>query len=427
MRALGVIRFEEWTQGRSVSSFGTNSGATKIPFQGWHPFKEAFTPEIVSRAIAESQIEVACCLDPFGGSGTTALACQFLGVHPVTIEVNPYLADSIEAKLSQYNPDVLARDLRIVLRGARESRIDALSFFSVLPPTFLEPGVANRWIFNLEVANRLASLLSSINRLGNATHRRLFKVLLGGLLIEISNVSISGKGRRYRKGWDKRRLDPQKVDTLFSEAVHRAIVEIRRYAGRAHKDFELLRGDCRVLLRDSMPVDLVVFSPPYPNSFDYTDVYNVELWVLGYLNDRSDNQGLRRSTLCSHVQVSRNFPPAPSGSTTLSSTMDKLIAARPKLWSSWIPEMVGGYFSDLCEVLCNAYAALAVGGKVWMVVGDSRYAGVQIEAAKILAELAVLVGYSVDNLESFRSMRSSAQQGGRPELAEALLVLSKHG
>ena len=33
------------------------------------------------------------------------------------------------------------------------------------------------------------------------------------------------------------------------------------------------------------PHDLAVFSPPYPNSFDYTDVYNVELWAMGYLRN----------------------------------------------------------------------------------------------------------------------------------------------
>ena len=51
-----VIRFEEWTKGRSISSLSTNSGAPKLPFQSWHRFKEAFAPELVARAISESEI-----------------------------------------------------------------------------------------------------------------------------------------------------------------------------------------------------------------------------------------------------------------------------------------------------------------------------------------------------------------------------------
>lgn len=425
MGKIGLVEFEDWTQGRSVSSLGTNSGALQIPFQTWHHFKEAFAPEVVYRAVSESEIKVNRCLDPFGGSGTTALACQFLGVKPITMEVNPYLADLIEAKLSQYNVDALARDLRMILRDASLGRVNAQEMFTALPQTFIEPGVSSRWIFNIGVANHIASLLAAIDNLEVPSHRRLFRVLLGGVLVEVSNVVISGKGRRYRRGWEKRLADPQKVDKAFSDSAHRAIVDIRQYASRAEKGFDLKRGDCRALLRKGAPADLVIFSPPYPNSFDYTDVYNIELWVLGYLCDWSENQLLRKSTLCSHVQISRDFPVAPPGSPTLNRVLDGLALARRELWSNWIPEMVGGYFADLWNVLCSIYRSLALNGKAWMVVGDSRYAGVQVETAKILSELSVRIGYTVESMEPFRSMRASAQQGGRPELSEALVVLSK--
>ena len=84
------VSFESWTRQRKIVSIGTNAGAEPLPFQSWHHFKEAFAPEVVARAVRQSQRNVTRCLDPFGGSGTTALACQFLGVAPTTIEVNPY-------------------------------------------------------------------------------------------------------------------------------------------------------------------------------------------------------------------------------------------------------------------------------------------------------------------------------------------------
>ena len=76
------VTFDEWTGRRKLASFGTNAGAEELPFQQWKHIKEAYPPELVARAIDESSIPVRKCLDPFGGSGTTALACQFLGVHP---------------------------------------------------------------------------------------------------------------------------------------------------------------------------------------------------------------------------------------------------------------------------------------------------------------------------------------------------------
>ena len=60
-----------------------------------------------------------------------------------------------------------------------------------------------------------------------------------------------------------------------------------------------------------------------------------------------------------------------------------------------------------------------------MVVGDSRYAGVSIPVAKILTQLLPSLGCSLVLKEPFRSMRTSAQQGGSYSLDETLLVLSR--
>ena len=71
----------------------------------------------------------------------------------------------------------------------------------------------------------------------------------------------------------------------------------------------------------STQFDLVVFSPPYPNSFDYTDIYNVELWALGYLGSSADNRKLRGETLRSHVQIRRAYESANGHSPKLVQTL----------------------------------------------------------------------------------------------------------
>ena len=418
--------FDEWTQGRTIASIGTNTGAPALPFQSWRKFKEAFAPELIARAVSESLIPVRRCLDPFGGSGTTALACQFLGVHPVTIEVNPFLADLIEAKVTIYDTDVLARDLSKIVQYAGGKSGTPEITFKAAPSTFIEPGVKSRWIFDRAIAARLAAYRTAIEELKNETHRRLFRVLLGGSLVEVSNVVVSGKGRRYRGGWEHRRRSPHTIDQLFCNVAQRAITEIHLFQERPCTSSEVLRGDCREILRNNVQCDVAVFSPPYPNSFDYTDVYNLELWMLGYLNGKEDNQVLRTSTLSSHVQIARAFSPAPVGSETLNNTLAQLKDVREHLWSDWIPEMVGAYFADIFAVLSNIFNSLTLHGQTWMVVGDSCYADVRIATAKIIAELASSGGWTVTFIEPFRAMRASPQQGGRPELAESLVLLTKN-
>lgn len=420
------VKFDEWTQGRAISSFGTNAGADELPFQSWRNFKEAYAPELVQRAVGESKIAVRRALDPFGGSGTTALACQFLGVHPTTVEVNPFLADLIEAKLCQYDADKLARDLGVIASMAPKGAQHTSTRLDHLPPTFVEPGINDRWIFDQPVAQRIAALLEAIEGLSDKKHRRLFRVLLGGILVEVSNVVISGKGRRYRRGWQSRTRASTCVDDAFFASARAAIGDIHRFASRRETDYELIRGDARTAISNAK-CDLALFSPPYPNSFDYTDVYNVELWVLGYLRSFASNRELRTSTLSSHVQVSRAFSPPPSGSLLLDQTVRELANGRSNLWDKRIPEMVGAYFADLIGIVRQIKGSLSPGGSLWLVVGDSRYAGIQVATADIIAELAKAGGWLIHENEPFRSMRLSPQQGGRAELKETLIKLEHPG
>ncbi len=424
--SIDFTTFNAWTKSRQVPSMGTNAGADELPFQEWRHFKEAFTPELVARAVSESPIPARRCIDPFGGSGTTALACQFLGIASVTVEVNPYLADLIEAKLSNYNADDVARDLGRVLRMAVKRRTGSrLHLPETAPHTLIQPGKNGRWIFDRSIARRLAALLDAIADIENEQHQRLFRVILGDILLDVSNVVVNGKGRRYRRRWEERRRQSKSVELLFSAGVRRAISDIHRFSDRDHSCSTVIRGDARTSLQGVEQCDLAVFSPPYPNSFDYTDVYNLELWILGYLRERESNRVLRQSTLCSHVQIDRVYPTSPEGSPTLDRVMRRLRRARPKLWNRRIPEMVGGYFADLLAVLDGITAILRPNGTIWLVIGDSQYADILIPTAKILQELALTRDLKPLNIEPFRSMRASAQQGGRPELAETLLVLSR--
>jgi hypothetical protein len=418
------VSFRDWTKGREVATFGTNAGALKLPFQAWRHFKEAFAPEIVERAVLESRVPVRSCLDPFGGSGTTGLACQFLGIRPTLVEVNPFLADLIEAKLTSYDTNKLVRDLGRIVRLAA-APCDPKAWFQSAPRTFLEPGVNGRWIFDEVVGERIAAFAGAISRLKDPAHQRFFRVLLGGILIEASNVTVSGKGRRYRRGWEGRGHDASVIERLFCASARNAIAEVHRFGCRKQPSFTLCRGDARTTQYEREALDLAVFSPPYPNSFDYTDVYNVELWALGYLGAATDNTRLRTSTLCSHVQIDRAFPPAPKGSLLLDDTLAALGLQTEQLWDRRIPAMVAGYFADLMDVLGAVQDGLCAGGSAWMVVGDSRYAGVKINTAEILGHLSVHHGWMLQSCEPCRSMRLSPQQGGHHELSETLLVLQK--
>ena len=422
-RSTGHVRFRDWTGNRSIPAVGTNAGSPPLPFQRWRRFKEAFAPELVERALSETPGPVRHIADPFGGSGTTALAAQFLGIRSTTIEVNPFLADLIEAKIATLDLNVANRAFERVLEHVARGNAPRRISFPGAPSTFVEPGLNGRYIFSRAIARRILAYRTAIDLVEDAACRRLFRVVLASTAIPVSNVVISGKGRRYRQGWRQREQDPGLVDQLFRAGVLEAFHDLSRFASRRCLDYTLHRGDARNVAAEIGPHDLAVFSPPYPNSFDYTDVYNVELWALGYLHNSDGNARLRHATLRSHVQVLREFNGHGVQSPALKSTIDALSHVRGELWNRHIPEMIGAYAADLAIVLEHLRRGLRHRGRAYIVVGDSRYAGVHVPVATILAEIAESLRYRVVAVEASRSMRSSPQQGGRHELGEALVML----
>ncbi len=85
--------------------------------------------------------------------------------------------------------------------------------------------------------------------------------------------------------------------------------------------------------------------------------------------------------------------------------------------------MVSNYFTDMQRILDGLKKSIVYGGSVWIVVGDSQYVKAQVRTGTILAELARATGWKLEIVEPCRSMRASAQQGGRHKLAEMLIVL----
>jgi hypothetical protein len=423
-RTADPLLLERWMACQEKEApVSSNQPAIAQAFQRWFKFKEAFSPQFILDCVASMEGTVNDCLDPFGGSGTCALTCQFLGIQPTTIEVNPFLADLITAKLGTYDLENLEHDFLTVLESTRHLKTSPKQFLGDAPQTMVEPGDNGRWIFSRDVAQRILNLRQAIEELKLTENRRLLKVVLGSNLIELSNVIVNGKGRRYRNSWAKRKVTPEEVGETFKTAFNQVLTDLQQFGKRPCNESRVLRGDCRKRLTDVDSTDLVIFSPPYPNSFDYTDIYNIELWMLGYLQTKEDNSKLRKRTFRSHVQIKHPLGTLEGHSDKLDRTYRRLVRVRDELWNKNIPEMVTSYFRDMLAILKKLRQKLLPKGRVFMAVGDSKYARVIVDVPGILEELASHAKFTLVDSSAIRSMRASAQQGGRRQLKETVLCL----
>lgn len=419
--------FNIWTKNWSSPAPTTYQGSDELAFQRWFKFKEAFSPSLVQSVIEGLDRRPQHILDCCGGSGTTGVVAQFLGIESTLIEVNPFLADLIESKLADYQDIDLPSAAARVIQRADQCKADLRALRKRLPPTFIEPGVNERWIFTKNVAKTIESYRLAISECVDETTKRLFTIALASILIPVSNVRIDGKGRRYRNNWQARNITSNNVREAFLVAVSNMVEDICRHARVRRANYNLLRGDAREQIQHvNSEIGLVLFSPPYPNSFDYTDIYNVELWMLGYFSAAADNTALRHSTLRSHVQCAWDNLEDALPSETLVNTLEKLNGVRDTLWNRHLPEMVHSYFGDMQTLLRESANKLSRDGQIAMVVGNSSYANVLIDVPTILCELAHDMGLKTVSSSSARAMRSSIQQGRADKtLAESLVILSR--
>lgn len=398
-----------------------------LPRHRWFEFKEGFSEKLVRLAVSEvPRIDRRPrILDPFAGVGTTLVAAGRMGFDATGIEVNPFLAFACRAKCSPdgWRQSAFQTRLNSVLNASRYELPSHLEGVS----TFTEAPKIRQWLFNRSVLRGFAALSKAIQ--GAGRYREPLKLALLAGLAECCNARRDGKCLRYRKDW--RKLGYTSAD-LREEFIKRAMIVF----DDVHTDFfrhngiRAIGGDTREVLVGlrSDSHDILVTSPPYLNSFDYSDVYRPELFAGGFVKSNEDLRRVRLATIRSHVQVKWQ------AATEVASPLIPPVLARismNKLWDKKLPSMVQSYFADLARVMKQCARVVRKGGRAWIVVGTSAYGGVEIPVNVILADIAARCGWSVESICVLRQLRAAGQQwfrigdGRVPPLRESLVILER--
>lgn len=406
------------------------------PTHRWYNLIEGYSSEFVRRIIGEQKALPKACLDPFGGVGTTALTCQQLGVRCYSIENSPFFHEVAQAKLkvdyqSQKFEAMLDKFKKYLKRCKKEHKIPQLE-----TETLFEHNGKKRWVFDKSVSNAILDITSMINKLdkeGKVTYTSLFRIALGAQLVAVSNVFKNGKCLSYRSNWKKTKISRQEVHQRFLQHCKEILlVDLRTNENIPPKVYNYLycfHGDCRQHIRfiPDNSIDLVITSPPYLNSRDYTDIYRLELWVLGYVTKYEEERKIRASALTSHVQISlpdRKYPNIPE----LKEFLTHLDGLNGFLWNKNIPFMIKGYFADMDQLFKDMHPKLTPGAKLYINVSNSAYGGQICEVDTILAKIAKRTGYKPIEIRTARLINSSKQQQLQlPEkLRESVIVLEKN-
>lgn len=411
----------------NLVSFNNNKN---LSVHRWYPFVEGYSAEFVKRIIGEQKYIPDNCLEPFGGIGTTALACQDLNVKCHSVEINPFFYDVTKAKLSNFDSKKFESDILSFTSFLKKCK--SIPKIPILESkTFFENDHRSKWIFDLSVTYGISDILEEIKKIkleGNENHI-LFKIALANLLVPSSNVFRNGKCMSFRKDWKNKNITREEFhENFISFCKNVLLVDIRsreNMINTVYNSSTCYNGDSRKVVGNiNEKFDLIITSPPYLNSRDYTDVYRLELWILGYIDKFVDERKLRKSTLTSHVQVplpETDYPDIEE----INSFLLHLNNLDGGLWNKNIPNMFKGYFNDMDLLIKEFYNKLNVGGKAYINVSNSSYGNKICEVDLILAKIAEMNNLEVEEIRIARNIGTSSQQNVKFPVRESVIVLRK--
>ena len=401
------------------------------PFHRWYPFVEGYSREFIQSIIKENGKKGLVCLEPFSGSGTTALELQNSGIECFSFEVNPLMYLVARVKLeNRYTVERINEYLDHIC--SYRASIDAVDLKSEFK-TLYQSDDKKKWNYNKEVAEAVQKLHCAIKNIDDEVYRELFTVALAAILLDVSNLYRNGKCLSYKKGWKERTLTETEVFAKFDQKVrNELIVDIQKSLCQSpiNNKQKLFNMDSRIGIDEKIAdnsIDLVITSPPYLNSRDYTDTYMLELKTLGFTQNNDEIRHLREQTLRSHVQIKWKDK-ACIDNRYLRSTLEELETAsrKTKIWNNSIVDMIRLYFVDIQKIFKIIYKKLKKGGKIYFNVSNSAYFNVLINTLEICASIAEGEGYTVKEIRKARNLKTSPQQKDIiKSLLEGVIILEK--
>ena len=181
------------------------------------------------------------------------------------------------------------------------------------------------------------------------------------------NAKADGKCLRYKKGWED--FDYGAEDFVKSFETHLRMIIEDLSSMPVGTNVDVKNDDSRKAL-SALPrkFRLCITSPPYLNSFDYSDVYRPELFLMEMVRNTQQLRKIRLRTVRSHVQVHWDTPTESNFGVVYKETMGGLRKVEDDLWDKRIPTMVQAYFEDMKCILQQLYRRAKSDAQVWLVV-----------------------------------------------------------
>jgi hypothetical protein len=372
---------------------------------GWLRLTPAYSVHLVQELVAGlTQRDIV--LDPFCGTGTTALACASQGIACDTVDLNPFLVWLASAKCARYTEE----DIRCAESFARRIAGQDLKGMKGWIPSIRD---IHKW-WTEPTLDALSVLFAQISAVPESRPRDLLLIAFCRTAIETAAISFGHQSMSFRRTHPQATLFNQSPFELVLGHFERALADVLNMAADAPA------GHVRVLLGDSRSLDqflptekysAVITSPPYPNRMSYIRELRPYMYWLGYLTDgrqagELDWKAIGGTWGCATSRLAK-WQPNPRVIIPWSG-FDQCIQDIKK-YNDLLSRYVHKYFEDVALHVDSLATVLAHGARIHYVVGNSKFYDVLVPTEHIYAAMFDAAGFVNIVVEQIRKRTSKKE------------------
>lgn len=384
-----------------------------LTIHDWYRFVLSFPPHLVRSYLDKFDVSKDdIVLDPFCGTGTTNIECKKCGIPSLGIEANTmtYFASKVK---SVWNID------------GNKMYEHALQIAEIATERLCSQ---NETSFGLSEEQRALILKNSICD-QPLSHVLLLEDVIKGihtpyeeyfLLALAKHIVLSYSNLKFGPEIGIKRKKVQKVDVVSIWLEQIAIMQrdISENEDQRNIRCEILNGDARNITQYSTlsKVRYVITSPPYPNEKDYSRITRLESVLLGFIKNREDLRKIKNGLLRSNTKNVYKGDNDNEYIKSVKSIMDlseaverrRIELGKKSGFERLYARVVQLYFGGMAKHLRELKTCLLPGARLAYVIGDqASYFQIPIKTAELIGEVAEMEGYTVENIETFRTRFST--------------------
>lgn len=410
-----------------------------LPYHGWFKYREGYGSALVRSIIEEEALsENEFVIDPFSGSGTTLVEASLQGYNSFGIDVNPMSSFVADTKVKRYTTreiESIKSHMDFIEKGLPLQMKD----FDVDEDLSLE----YRWkylrkYFQKIYLEDLKFIVEYVESIKETKIRNFFLTACLAVTEEISDRRRDGNGLKKAPSKIQSVASKYKlqVDQMLSDVINYPIPSNGEGKVISSTAVELSEHAQLFSKKTNKVPGVIIFSPPYANSFDYFESYKMELHLGGFVNSSSDMKELRNKAVHSFIKSSKDQPKVEWFIDEMALEIERSIPEKEKRTGKVdsrtrkVPALIRGYFYDMGKVLKACSDTLPNGKRTYIVVDQSAYLGKIVPTDLFLAKIAEKYGFVVEKIIVCRKAKTSAQQYKlypylENTLRESIVVLRK--